>query len=66
MSEKQEKKPQRKVVATTLDQETFERFEEIAWQQRHRRNADAIREAIGDYITKHGNVGTGAAQRPKR
>lgn len=66
MTEKKETAPARKVVATTLDMETFARFEEIAWQKRHRRNADAIREAINEYIEKHGNVSGGAAPSSKR
>lgn len=56
-----EEKAKRCNIATTLTPEQFERFEEVAWQRKHRRNADAIREAVDEWLEKYGTVGSGAS-----
>lgn len=66
MNETENTTPKRTNIATTLDAETFARFEEVAWLRRHRRNADAIREAINEWLTKYGSVDTGAASGSKK
>lgn len=52
-------------VATTLDADLFAKFEEVAWARRHRRNAEALREAVTEWVEKHGSVGGGAASGSK-
>lgn len=59
-------KAKRTNVATSLDAETLARFEETAWARRHRRNSDALREAIDEWIARHGNVGAGEAPDAKQ
>ena len=46
----------RVTVATTIDSDTFAKFDQIAWARKHRRNSDALREAIDEWVVKHGSV----------
>lgn len=57
---KHENVSKRVTVATTIDGDTFAKFDQIAWERKHRRNSDALREAIDDWIVKHGSVGDDA------
>lgn len=50
----------RKNLATTVPADVFDKFEDVAWQNKHRRNADALRVAIDDFIVKYGTVDTDA------
>lgn len=50
----------RHTLAVSVNSETFALFEEVAWQRKHRRNSDALREAVSDWIAKHGSVNSGA------
>lgn len=53
----------RHTVSTTLDTETFEAFDALSWKLKIRKPADLVRQAITEFVEKHGSVDPGAAPR---
>lgn len=58
-------KKDRIILATSVDYDLYEEFDEVAWQRRFRNNSEAMREAIRDWIAKDDNVDSGETKREK-
>lgn len=47
-----------KQIAVYLDDDTFERFGTVAWQQR-KTKSQLVREIVSDFLSKHGEMEDG-------
>lgn len=51
-----EAKAKRVQIATTVDSELAEALQAIRWDNRIEKLSDVIRDAVTDYVAKHGKV----------